>query len=156
MPAIAALRRRLGAVTRIIEAVCGWFLLYVVSGALLGFAIARPYTAEAGCVPFNSVWGVLDTNCQSWLGAAAWFVAVGMPRMIIVFPAIVLASVRAFITNGLAVRYLGNAIPFALITIPVALIATGSFLFWRSRSKPFGAALLAVLLTEIVYLGVSE
>lgn len=139
---------------RTIRLLCGCLVVYITVGGLLAFALDRPYSTAVDCFPQTSAFAVLVSNCDNSMVNLFWSVIAGWPRFVIVVPALVFAGVHAFAKNGFHYWfYLDNAIPFAVLSIPLVLVSWGGISYWIQMSRTFAAAQTALLLGEILYLG---
>ena len=136
---------------------CGVFLVYVVAGGLLGFAVAaRGSNPVPVCWPFVSVFGVIQTECGDIPTNAFWLVTVELPRFIIVFPAVAISFLKAFLKNSWAggdYHFLLESLWWTAISIPMALMSYVGFRDWRARSPVVAWVLVAALAGQILVLG---
>jgi hypothetical protein len=136
---------------KVLQTLCGWVLVYFSIGAAAGFLFDRPYADTQTCLPFTSVFGVLETNCSNKLADIAWMVAVEIPRLAIVVPAVSLAFVVSSITHG-GHRWL-EALRWLALSVPLFLAAYAGFVYWRRRSLRVALLLVGALGTEVALLG---
>ena len=112
----------------------GWFLVYAAVGGLAGFAVTHPYTYEPGCLPGLSVGGVIESNCPVQAVNWFWSIIVGWPRLLIVFPAIAFALLKAAIKNGWWERAEDGAI-WLMYSTPFLLLVWAGTLYWWRRCR---------------------
>lgn len=136
---------------------CGVFLVYVVAGGLLGFAVAvRGSNPVPVCWPFSSVFGVIMTECGDIPTKAFWLVAVELPRFIIVFPALAVGFFEAFLKNFWPngdFHFLLESLAWTAMSIPMAVMSYIGFRDWRARSPVIAWVLIAALVGQILVLG---
>lgn len=127
-------------------------LAYLDAGGLLGFILQQNGPDKPACWPHVSVFGVLETNCASSLAGWFWFFAAELPRMILVFPALAIAMIRAGIRNGsFGGSYFLESIPWVLYSIPLLLVIWLGISSWPRRTAKHGF-LLALGLAVIFVL----
>ena len=143
-------------------AICGALVLWLSLGNVIGTYLAVSYpgghseSGEHRCVPYGSVFGVIETDCDSALVRAAWATAIEIPRMMIVPAALAQAFIRASVKNGFNVYYLLEALWWTLLSIPLLTIVVFGFRFWRSWSPLSAFAIILPLLYVLVDLGIHE
>jgi len=114
---------------------------WLVVGNLAGEVIAAHYPGgypadddREICLPRVTIFGVIDTRCQSELAGWAWSFGVEIPRLIIAPVFLSMSLLRASIHNGLALRYALEALPWAAYSMVFLLIAVPGFRYWRNKS----------------------
>jgi hypothetical protein len=135
-----------------LQAVCGWLLLYLAIGGLLGFGFDAPFTTEPSCVPFSSVFGLLQTSCRVEVVNRLWSIAVGWPRLAIVFPALAIALLRTAVENA---DYLLEASAWILYSMPLFAVLYAGALYWRKRHRGVADIITVAMIGEILVLGFS-
>jgi hypothetical protein len=152
---------------RILHAVTGWFLLYWAIGGLISMTFMRHYTSEPSCIPFNSVFGVLQTTCPSEIVNYLWAAVVGWPRFLLVIPAAAFSMLKAaalstiytFISTGefnppfFAKGYFLNATPWLKLSIPLFLLAAFGANYWWHCYRGLAVMAVTLLLLQIVMFG---
>jgi hypothetical protein len=136
---------------KIVQTLCGWLLVYISVGAALGILVERPYTDAPTCLPFGSVFGILESRCPSEVVNFFWAASAGIPRLAIVPPALSFALFLASISKG--GDWWLDAMGWLVMSAPLLLVAYAGFLYWRRRSIWLALFPLAVLGVAIVYLG---
>src|SRR5262245_56000516 len=127
-------------------------LLYIDVGALAGFLVAQHGTSDPMCWPRVSAFGVLETDCSNALLGWLWFFAIGLPRMIIVFPALGVAMIGASIHDSeYGTHYFLESVTWLLYSIPLLLVIWAGIWAWR-KSALVTIILVFVLLAEIAHL----
>lgn len=135
-----------------LQTLCGWALVYLSIGAAVGFLFDRPYTDAPTCLPFTSVFGVLETTCPNQPVDIFWMIAVEIPRAVILMLAIPLGLLLASAIHG--GHWWLEAIRWLALSVPLLLVTYAGFLYWRHRSLPIALLLMAVLGTEATLLGI--
>ncbi|MBX3505113.1 MAG: hypothetical protein KF895_06500 [Parvibaculum sp.] len=137
--------------SRIAQNLCGWLLVYLSVGAVIGILLERPYTDAPTCLPFVSVFGILESRCPSEAVNFLWAVVGGVPRLAILPLVLSFSLFLASISQG--GHWWLNAMVWLLMSAPLLLVAYAGFLYWRRRSVWLALSPLAVLGVAIVYLG---
>lgn len=134
-----------------------WFVVYVAVGGALGFAVRQPYTEEASCFPFSSVFGVIVSNCpDAWVNWF-WDATVGWPRFVIVLPAIAIAALKVgleALPTHWSHRWV-DAAAFATVSTPIVLLLWTGIRYWHRRHPRFAALLGVAVLSETIILGLT-
>lgn len=136
---------------RIAQNLCGWLLVYLSVGAVIGILFERPYTDAPTCLPLVSVFGILESRCPSEAVNFFWAAVAGVPRLVIVPPALSFALFLASISKG--GHWWLDAIVWLLMSAPLLFVAYAGFVYWRQRSMWLALLPLAALGAAIVYLG---
>ena len=106
-----------------LHALSGWFLVYLAVGGLIGFAVpgqgADAYS-EARCTPFVTVFGVIESTCPNAAVNWLWDAIVGLPRFVIVFPALAVAFIKTSLLTAWP-RW-ADAEGWLLYSIPLLLL----------------------------------
>jgi hypothetical protein len=106
---------------RIVHALSGWIVLYLAVGGCIGMLIRQPYQAAPSCFPATSIFGVIQSSCPYEAVNVFWFVIAGLPRLLIICPALVFALLKAAISSGVWRWALGAAM-WLLYSIPLLLL----------------------------------
>lgn len=135
---------------------CGALLVYLVVCNAIADPLATSYPARMACMPFHSVFGLLETECDDPFLWTFWFLSADIPRFVIVPPALAIAMLKAFAHNfgcDSAWHYFLESLPWFAMSIPIALTNWVGFRYWRS-DRPIVAWILALaIVAEIVGLG---
>ncbi len=132
----------------------GYILIWIAIGGAAGFAVTAPFTADASCAPFNSIFGSIETHCPNGAINLFWLLVVGLPRFAIIPPALAIAMFKAALVGGMAGFALEGAV-WLIASIPAALIVWAGSGYWRRR-WPVVALLGLVVVAEAFALGFSE
>jgi hypothetical protein len=128
-----------------------WFMLYVAMGGGIGAAIRRPYQTAPSCRPFNSVFGLIQSTCLNEAVNFFWLIVAGIPRPLILFPALAVAMVRAALLG--ARWHWSSAALWLVYSIPFLLIGAAGATYSRTRHRTIAAVASALILLEIAALG---
>jgi hypothetical protein len=132
----------------------GWFILYVAIGGCIGAAISRPYQNTPSCLPFHSIFGVIESTCPNEAVNLFWLIIVGVPRLLIICPAVVIAMVKAAL-SGMSWHW-RSAAWWLVYSIPFLIIASaGASYWWTRRHRAIATVAPALILLEIVALGLA-
>ena len=108
------------------------------------------------CIPHLSLYGLIDTRCDHVLIDMAWFPLLVLPRLLLAFPAMTLALLRAALL-GHQTALLATAGVFALYSLPLAGILGVGVRSWKRAGFARSALyLLAVIAIEIIALAWME
>lgn len=133
-------------------AAIGWLLVYLAVGGALGFAVTRPHQAGPSCVPFLSMFGAIETTCSNEWANLLWFIAIGIPRLLIIPSGLMFALLKAgFIARD--GRMALDAIPFVLASIPVLLLIWCGRNYWWNRQRVVAWIATMSIVLEIALLG---
>jgi hypothetical protein len=140
------------------QLVTALILLYIDIGALAGFLIERHHHGATDCWPYVSVFGVLETECTNALMGWVWFFLVGLPRVLIMLPALGLSMIEAGIKSGpvFGTYYAFASITWLLYSIPLFAIVWAAISSWRTLSVPVVTLLVLILTIEIAHLAELE
>lgn len=132
------------------QRVCGWFLLYVIVGGLLGFAVATPIDGAIACWPHASIFGLLHADCQADLLRWFWTATVEIPRAILLLPAVFISNIGSVLagTEDNAI----NLAKWLLLLLLLAFIAFLGVRFWQKQNQFFAAGILASLAGQLIAL----
>lgn len=137
-----------------LHAFAGGFLLYLAFGGLAGFALTRPYTYEPSCVPFVTVFAQITSSCPEKAVNVLWTITLGIPRLLITFPVLAIAKIRAFLhNNGAPLRWLLDGSIWLLYSIPLLLLIWAGTLHWWKRHQAAATIILTLIVWQILWLG---
>jgi hypothetical protein len=134
----------------------GWFLLYLVIGGMIGLAFWTPHRSDATCVPYLTIFLLLQTNCGSELITLFWTLVVGIPRSFMIPFVLTLALFKAVFTNGVnGHSYLPNAFHWMKISVPVLLLYSAGISYWWGCNRKLAiitGAFLPIAVAILVFL----
>lgn len=139
------MRKTLSAIAPVGAGFCAAFLVYLVIGGLIGFAVQQPFFKAPACLPHITVFAVLETDCEIRVAKLLWAFLAEIPRTILVLPALSLAMLKAFARNRWAIDYLLESVPWAAYSTPALLMSWVGF-HYVHRVAPIAAWLLALTL----------
>ena len=84
-----------------------------------------------------------------------WTATVGLPRFILVFPAVAIALLRAVLI-GCTLDHVIDAEPFLLGSIPQIVVIWRGVRYWYRRNIAFSAMVGFAVISEFVTLGFLE
>jgi len=143
-------------------AACGVLLLWLSIGNIAGASLAvsylegNPHTGVHRCIPYSSVFGVIETDCENPFAKEAWAFGVEIPRMVIVPAAMTYVLVRASVKSSFDLHYLLEASWWALLSIPFIAVAVFGFWFWHKWSPLSAFAITIPLFYIVMGLGLHE
>jgi hypothetical protein len=118
--------------------------LYVGVGGLGGIVATCPSVSGSSCLPFLSVFGVIESTCPNATVNIVWVVALGIPRFLMVFPAIPIAVLKAAILNGDR-HWLTEGLVWLALSIPIVAGPWVGALYWGRHHR-----YIAILITPLV------
>jgi hypothetical protein len=138
---------------------------YVAIGGLAGFLLARNkapfrFFAEGtpfppSCWPELALFDAIQTRCQSGLHDLLWFMAVGLPRLVLAFP---IVATLVLADPSSRQESIFEVARFALIILAIGGACLAVFVWgiavWRRQSVwAAGAIALFLILDEAAYAG---
>lgn len=98
------------------------------------------------------MFGAIETTCGTEWANLMWFIAIGIPRLLIIPSGLMFALLKAgfFARDG---RLALNAIPFVLASIPVLLLIWGGRNYWWNRQRAVAWIATMSIVLEIALLG---
>jgi hypothetical protein len=124
-------------------------------GGAAGFVVRAPYTSGFSCTPFNSEFGLIETNCPTAGVDLFWTVLLGFPRLTLAMPAIALAFFKAALLHGTVNWALEGGV-WLLYSIPFLFIIWQGVRFWKVRNVAFALFIGITTIVEFVALGFLE
>lgn len=125
------------------QVACAVALVYIVAGGFLGFLLGLGYPDREACVPYESTWILLATDCSAAWADWSWFVVVEFPRDVIA------TGTLAFIVPHVD---FGDAIFIIIVIGALSSLAWLGYLALRRWSSAVAIALVLTLVGEIAYL----
>jgi len=141
----------------LLAGVAGCVVFYVAIGGALGFAVTRPWAPEGSCAPYHEAYGLLGAHCRIAAVNMFWFATLALPRFLIAFPALAVATVKAA-ANG--VETWRDVAIWLLYSIPIGLVLWVGVRYWLSFRAPRVRLTVwlavAMIAAEILLLGLRE
>jgi hypothetical protein len=141
------------ALARGFSAFCGGLVIYIAVGGLAGFvllfALNGRHTKEPSCLPFSTVFAQITSECPASTVKMFWAATLGLPRLLITFPAL---ATTFYKTELGTTSCCAGANHWARFSIPVLLLIGVGTAYWWKRHRGIAAALLAVIVGQILFL----
>jgi hypothetical protein len=134
----------------VLVALCGWFMLYLAIGGTVGLFFSAPGDGASHCMPALVGMGLLESTCPSEAVNLFWAMTVGIPRALLVLPALAAEIVLSAIQDGTA-GFPGFArfVDWLLIAGPALLVIGAGIHYWRRRNTAIAVLITALLLLAV-------
>ncbi len=136
----------------VIQLLCGWLVIYFAIGGAVGFIFRQAYNQEPSCVPFNTVFGLLEATCPNAIVNWFWTILVGIPRLFIVFPALWLSLLKTSFQNDGNAGYFMESCWWLVVSLPFFIVVFLGLKHWRHRSHKLSLYIGITLMLEIIAL----
>jgi hypothetical protein len=142
---------------RVLHALSGWFVLYLVIDVGAGFGTRSPYQPVLNCfLPFSIDVRWIQSACPDPAVNIFWFSVVRLPRLLIICPALAIAFLKAAVFgafSGIAVGAVVGvleAIQWLVYSIPAIVLVWAGTLYWWKQYRAVATIALALIMLEII------
>jgi hypothetical protein len=134
----------------LLAGVAGWFLIYLALAGAAGFLVTRQFPLSPGCMPFLGTFGIIESSCRYAAVDHVWFGLLGIPRFVILVPAVGVAVARAAIRERESWWSFGA---YVLASIPLGVVLGVGVRHWIRLGARLAWVAVAMILVEILVLG---